>query len=240
MARRPPRLPGCPGNCQLCEPLHPAPCGPIARPEPRRPGGGGRPTAPGDPASFGKSDREDLGAPSHHRTPVLLARRAHLICPWQARQAAPLPLRCAALPPGPAPFRAEEEAWRLQPLPRRRPAPALYGSGSCRRSCLGSSRRLPGGGTAPRRRAGLSPTPEKFARMGPLRALQVRTGAQATGPELPLSGNRMGVRREARASYTVGRCSETDTLRVPQGLLSGSEGRFRPASPGLGALPAPA
>lgn len=94
------------------------------RPEPRRPGGGGRPTPPGHPASFGKSDSEDLGAPSHHRTRVLLARRAHLICPWQARRAAPLPLRCAALPPGPARFRAEE-AGRLQPLPRRRPAPAL-------------------------------------------------------------------------------------------------------------------
>ena len=189
------------------------------RPEPRRPGGGGRPTPPGDPASFGKSDSEDLGAPSHHRTRVLLARRAHLICPWQARRAAPLPLRCAALRsllarPKAVQSRGGRAATAPPPAP---PGPRLI-----RQQQLLAE--LPGAipPTAWRRHRAPAPRapPENFARLGPLRALQVRTGALAAGPELPLSGPRMGVQTEARASYTVlGRGSETDTLRGPQGSL---------------------
>lgn len=62
------------------------------------------------------------GAPSHPRTPARLARRAHLICPWQAPRALRLPLRCAALPAGSAPLRE----------PRRRPGGRNSSPGAAR------------------------------------------------------------------------------------------------------------
>lgn len=107
-------------------PLHPAPSGPTARPEPCPLGLGGRLAPRGIQDAAARVTASTPELPCYPRTLARLAGMAYLTCPWPARRALLLPLSFAALSPRPAPLREpRKEAGRPQPLPRRRPAPRL-------------------------------------------------------------------------------------------------------------------